>query len=126
MTSAKVALAKYRTELNNGRHQFFADEPVEIGGADSAPAPDELLEAALGSCSAITMKMYAERKGWALKTAEVNVTLKRANGKTILNRDIILDGELTNEQNERLVQIAKLCPVSKTLSGTIEMLTTLK
>ena len=80
MTSAKVSLAKYRTELNNGRHQFFADEPAELGGTDSAPAPDELLEAALASCSAITIKMYAERKHWALKTAEVSVTLERANG----------------------------------------------
>lgn len=126
MTLAKVALAKYRTELNNGRHQFFADEPVETGGADTAPAPDELLEAALASCSAITMKMYAERKGWALKTAEVSVTLEKANGKTTLNRNIVLDGDLTDEQKERLVQIAKHCPVSKTLSGTIEMLATLK
>ena len=126
MTSAKVSLAKYRTELNNGRHQFFADEPATVGGTDSAPAPDELLEAALASCSAITMKMYAERKGWPLKAAEVSVTLERANGKTTLNKEIIFDGELTDEQKERLLQIAKLCPVSKTLSGTIEMLTTLK
>ncbi len=126
MTSAKVLSEKYRTELNNGRHQFFADEPTSVGGADSAPAPDELLEAALASCSAITIKMYAERKSWPLKTAEVRVTLERANGITTLKRDIVLDGELTDEQKERLVQIAKLCPVSKTLSGTIETLTILK
>ena len=126
MTSAKVSSTKYRTALSNGRHQFFADEPISVGGTDSAPAPDELLEAALASCSAITIKMYAERKSWLLKSAEVSVTLERANGKTTLSRDIVLDGELTDEQKDRLVQIAKLCPVSKTLSGTIEMLTTLK
>lgn len=126
MTSAKVSSAKYRTELNNGRHQFFADEPAEIGGTDSAPSPDELLEAALASCSSITIKMYAERKGWLLTEGEVTVTLARMNGKTTMNREIALQGELSQEQKERLLQIAKLCPVSKTLSGEIEILSTLK
>ncbi|HNP23715.1 MAG TPA: OsmC family protein [Panacibacter sp.] len=126
MTSAKVSSAKYRTELYNGRHQFFADEPAEIGGADTAPAPDELLEAALASCSAITIKMYAERKGWTLAAAEVNVSLVRINGKTTIHREIALQGELDQEQKDRLLQIAKLCPVSKTLAGEIDILSTLK
>ncbi len=126
MTSAKVLSEKYRTELSNGRHKFFADEPASVGGSDTAPAPDELLEAALASCSAITIKMYAERKNWVLATAEVSVSLERINGNTTLSRTIFLEGELTDEQKQRLVQIAKLCPVSKSLSGTIEMFTTLK
>lgn len=126
MTSAKVSSAKYRTELNNGRHQFFADEPAVAGGADTAAAPDELLEAALASCSAITLKMYAERKEWPLDEAIVSVTLERINGKTVFHKEIILKGEISEEQRARLLQIVKHCPVSKTLSGSIEVISTLK
>jgi putative redox protein len=126
MTSATSSSAKYRTELNTGRHQFFADEPADIGGSDSAPAPDELLEAALASCSVITIQMYAERKNWPLQKAAVKVTLERTKERTIIYREVMVEGELSEEQQQRLLQIAKLCPVSKTLSGNIEMLSDLK
>lgn len=121
MTTASIATTKYRVRLDNGRHLFGADEPVEKGGEDTAPAPDELLEASLASCTVITLRMYADRKQWSLDGVEVAVKLERVEGKTIFTRDIKLSGNLDAEQKERLLQIAKLCPVSKTLSGSIEI-----
>lgn len=121
MTKASIATTKYQVKLENGRHVFAADEPVEQGGLDSAPAPDELLEAALASCTAITLRMYADRKQWPLESIDVNVTLERIEGKTVFSRNIYLKGNLDTEQKDRLLQIAKLCPVSKTLTGSIEV-----
>lgn len=125
MTTASIATTKYRVELDNGRHLFGADEPVEKDGQDTAPAPDELLEASLASCTAITLRMYADRKQWNLDGVEVEVTLERVEGKTVFTRNITFKGNLDNEQKERLLQIAKLCPVSKTLSGSIEINTSI-
>jgi len=125
MTKASIATTKYRVELDNGRHLFGADEPVEKDGQDTAPAPDELLEASLASCTAITLRMYADRKQWNLDGVEVEVTLERVEGKTVFTRNITFKGNLDDEQKERLLQIAKLCPVSKTLSGSIEINTSI-
>jgi len=121
MTNASIATTKYQVRLENGRHVFGADEPVAQGGTDLAPAPDELLEAALASCTAITLRMYADRKQWPLESIDVDVTLERIDGKTVFSRNIHLKGNLDQEQKDRLLQIAKLCPVSKTLSGSIEV-----
>lgn len=125
MTKASIATTKYRVELDNGRHLFGADEPVEKDGQDTAPAPDELLEASLASCTAITVRMYADRKQWNLDGVDVAVNLERVEGKTVFTRNITFKGNLDNEQKERLLQIAKLCPVSKTLSGSIEINTSI-
>lgn len=125
MTKASIATTKYRVQLDNGRHLFGADEPVEKDGQDTAPAPDELLEASLASCTAITVRMYADRKQWSLDGVDVAVNLERVDGKTVFTRNITLKGNLDMEQKERLLQIAKLCPVSKTLSGSIEINTSI-
>ena len=121
MTKASIATTKYQVRLENGRHVFGADEPVEQGGLDSAPTPDELLEAALASCTAITLRMYADRKQWPVESIDVEVALERTDGKTVFSRNIHLKGKLDQEQKDRLLQIAKLCPVSKTLTGSIEV-----
>lgn len=121
MTKASIATTKYQVRLENGRHVFGADEPKVQGGTDLAPAPDELLEAALASCTAITLRMYADRKQWPVESIEVTVDLERIDGKTVFSRNIQLKGDLGQEQKDRLLQIAKLCPVSKTLSGAIEV-----
>nr|WP_294988814.1 OsmC family protein [uncultured Sediminibacterium sp.] len=125
MTKASIATTKYRVQLDNGRHLFAADEPEEKGGQDTAPTPDELLEASLASCTAVTLRMYGDRKQWQLEGVEVDVKLERTEGKTVFTRNITLKGNLDTEQKERLLQIAKLCPVSKTLSGSIEMHTSI-
>ena len=121
MTKASIASTNYQVQLENGRHKFSADEPKDLGGADTAPAPDELLEAALASCTAITLRMYAERKAWMILSIEVSVSLERIEGKTFFTRQITIHGEVAEEQKQRLLQIAKACPVSKTLLGEIEI-----
>jgi len=121
MTTASIASSKYRLSLNNGRHSFFADEPISSNGTDTAPAPDELLEAALASCTAITLRMYADRKQWQVETIDVSVHLSRENGKTVFTKNIGVHGELNDEQKKRLEEIAKSCPVSKSLLGEVEI-----
>jgi putative redox protein len=123
MTTASIASTAYRAEIRNGRHELTADEPLNLGGGDTGPTPDELLEAALASCTAITLRMYANRKEWPVTGINVAVTLERKDGKTLFTRNIQIEGAIAQDQKERLLQIAKACPVSKTLSGPIEIST---
>ena len=121
MTTASIASTHYRVKLQNGRHEFLADEPKDIGGEDTGPAPDELLEASLASCTAITLRMYADRKKWPIAEIMVTVILERKDNKTIFSREIVLNGTVDEGQRQRLLEIAKACSVSKTLLGEIEI-----
>jgi putative redox protein len=102
-------------------HEVHADEPEENGGDDSAPSPQELLAASLASCTAITIEMYAKRKGWEIGDVSVDVDYEPAQRgsptkfKMVLN----LPKELPEEQRERLMQIAAKCPVHRTLEGEV-------
>jgi len=124
---AKSSDLPYVTEITVGTHRLFADEPVADGGADVGPTPHEILLSALGACTAITLRMYAQRKQWPLQ--EVNVQLAfgdaGAKGTTIIERDIQLVGALEDAQRERLLQIANSCPLHKILTGTVEIPTKL-
>jgi putative redox protein len=119
MTTANIGTDHYQVRLDDGRHEFGSDEPAENGGSDSAPSPDELMEAALASCTVITLRMYADRKQWPVIAINATVTLERTDSNTIFTRHIIIDGDITEEQRERMLQIASSCPVSKTLKGAI-------
>ncbi|MES2371925.1 MAG: OsmC family protein [Bacteroidota bacterium] len=121
MTTATIASTNYTVSLQNGRHEFLSDEPVEKGGVDAGPAPDELLEASLASCTAVTLRMYAERKKWPVAEIEVTVTLERIEKKTVFTKSIKVNGEIDDTQKQRLLEIAELCPVSRTLRGDIEI-----
>lgn len=121
MTTASIASTHYLVTLQNGRHEFLSDEPVDIGGEDAGPAPDELLEAALASCTAITLRMYAERKNWPVAEIQVTISLERVNTKTVFTRNIQVNGAIDETQRQRLLEIAKACPVSKTLLGELEI-----
>lgn len=121
MTTASIASTHYRVKLQNGRHEFAADEPMDKGGTDTGPAPDEILEASLASCTAITLRMYADRKEWKVTEIDVTVSFERIDNKTIFTRSIKVEGDIDETQRERLLQIAKVCPVSKTLLGEIEI-----
>lgn len=102
--------------IKAGRHEFVADEPIPLGGDDIGPAPYQLLKAALGACTAMTLRMYAERKKWPLDNVIVTLRHTRdANKQSVFERDIQLIGELDAEQRERLLEIADRCPVHKTL-----------
>jgi putative redox protein len=116
----------YATQLVVGHHHTVADEPVDLGGGDTGPAPDEILLSALGACTAITLRMYAERKQWPLEGVEVKLGYaERGKDKTVITRQVELRGKLDAGQRERLLQIANACPVHKILTGSVEIPTTL-
>jgi putative redox protein len=102
-------------------HSVTADEPREHGGEDSGPSPQELLAASLASCTAITMEMYAVRKGWHVGDIAVNVTYEPAQrgSPTRFKMKVEIPKELPEDQRERLMQIAAKCPVHRTLEGEV-------
>ena len=120
--------------------ELFPREPVdggewlELGGDDAGLSPYEFLLAALGSCTAITLRMYAKRKGWPLDDVQVELSHERMHAKDcqdcttedgqlgVIRRKVTLVGDLDAEQTERLHQIADRCPVHRTLTGTVEIL----
>lgn len=124
--TAAIASTPYTVRLGDDRgHQWLADEPAEQGGANAGPDPHRLLLSALGACTAITLKMYAERKGWPLDGVEValdfNPDGKPEDGSNQIRRRIAVHGKLDEQQRERLLQIANACPIHKVLSGEIRI-----
>ena len=116
---------RFRTEITTGGKKVIADEPEEIGGMDLGPAPGEFLMISLASCTAITLRMYADRKKWPLEKITVEVNFEKVDNKTIFTREVLLHGQLDDEQRNRLLQIANSCPVHKTLTNPIEIQTKL-
>jgi putative redox protein len=125
----------YRTEMRCREHSWIADEPKDLGGTDTGPTPNELLTSALGGCTSITVQMYARRKNWPLESVEVEVKHSKiaakdcedcdsTSGKVdIFERIIHLKGPLTDEQKDRMMQIADKCPVHRTLHGEVKIRT---
>jgi putative redox protein len=113
--------AKLRHEVTIGSHRVIADEPEENGGDGSGPSPQELLAASLASCTAITMELYAQRKGWEIGEVVVDVDYEPAQrgSPTKFEMNVRLPKELPQEQSERLLQIAAKCPVHRTLEGEV-------
>ncbi|RPF72667.1 alpha/beta fold hydrolase [Aurantiacibacter spongiae] len=136
--SVEVASAggKFAQWVRTGRHEFIADEPRSYGGGDYGPAPYDLLLAALGTCTSMTMQMYAQRKGMALDTVRIELEHSRdhhldcvdceAGGEAIqvIDRAIELTGNLTPEERTRLLEIADKCPVHRTIEGDLHIHTT--
>ena len=108
-------------EIEVGRHQLTADEPVTAGGTDSGPSPQEMLAASLASCSAITMELYAQRKGWDIGDVAVDVDYEPAQrgSPTKFRMAVRLPKELPEDQREKLMQIVAKCPVHRTLEGEV-------
>lgn len=130
MEDEKVAVATigndvYRTELTARKHRVIADEPEDVGGKDLGPRPGDFYRMSLASCTAITLRMYANRKNFEVKQIEVTVSTEEGEGKTILHTNIEISGTLDEAQRQRMLQIAKLCPVHKVLTNPIEIETTL-
>ena len=119
--SARRNGGKFRHEIDVRQHEMLADEPKEHGGEDAAPNPQELLAASLASCTAITMEMYAERKGWDIGEVVVDVDYEPAQrgSPTKFEMVVRLPKELPEEQREKLMQIAAKCPVHRTLEGEV-------
>jgi putative redox protein len=130
MTPEKTAVAtigtdSYYTTLESTVHTLHADEPMESGGMDRGPSPHDFLRMSLASCTAITLRMYANRKNFDVQQIQVNVRSEQVEGKTIFHRDVVITGNLDEVQRKRMLQIANACPVHKTLTNPIEIQTEL-
>jgi putative redox protein len=121
MRAIAIRTGKFEHEVRVREHRLVADEPDDAGGRDLGPSPEELLAAALASCTAITMQMYAERKGWDLTGAEVDCDYQPAERGRTTHFELILrlPESLTDEQVERLQVIAAKCPIHRTLDGEV-------
>lgn len=123
---------RFQNHVVVGEHVMLADEPRRVGGDDTGPTPYQFLNAALGTCSSMTMRMYAERKGWPLERATVTLHHEKGHAEDceacaegeernvdIIERRIRLEGPLDDEQRARLVEIADKCPVHRTLNRPV-------
>lgn len=131
--ATRVGPTGYRAEIHVRTHVLTADELVAAGGTDAGPTPYEYLLAALSGCMAMTLRMYADRKGWPLDRVEVRLRTEQSHesdcencataavGITNIERKVDLYGTLTDEQQQRLLQIADRCPVKQTLERGISI-----
>jgi putative redox protein len=121
----------YAQFVTAGHHVLGADEPETFGGRDTGPSPYEYVLAGLGACTAMTIRMYASHHGWPLHKTSVRLRHDKVaapDGKSKIdrfNRTIILEGDLTEEQRRRLLEIAERCPVSQTLQRSSFVISTL-
>ncbi|TKC77989.1 OsmC family protein [Trinickia terrae] len=118
---ASIGSVNYQVHLSDGAHTWLGDEPESAGGGNRGPEPTSLLLSSLGTCTAITLKMYAQRKEWPLDGVRVTLSLETGSQGTKISRDIDLEGALSAEQRERLLQIANACPLHKILTHPIEI-----
>ena len=130
-------LVRYVQNISVGPHVLQADEPTDSGGNDVGPNPYELLLSALGACTSMTLRMYAERKQWPLHGVQVRLAHSKIHAEDCLECDnkhgmldqidaeISLIGDLSEDQRQRLMEIADRCPVHRTLVSKIQIRTTL-
>jgi uncharacterized OsmC-like protein len=123
-------------QITSGKHRWSADEPAPLG-TDTGPSPYELLLAALGACTSMTLRLYAQRKQWDLQRVTVRLQHSRIHAEDCMecetrqgfldriDREIELSGNLDDEQKRRLVEIAEKCPVHRTLTSEINIRTSL-
>lgn len=125
---ATIGKQKYKTEIQAGNHIIIADEPEELGGGNLGFTPTELLESSLAACTAMTVRMYADRKGWDLEKVEIKVGFKRnmATGEVTFTKEIELFGNLQAEERERLLEMGSKCPIEKMITGKITVASYLK
>jgi putative redox protein len=127
----------FRTEVEVGGHHLVVDEPIAVGGADEGPTPYEMLLAGLGACTAMTLRIYADRRKWPLERALISLRHRKVHAQDcidcetkpakmdVVDRVITLEGSLTEEQRTKLLEIAERCPVQQTLGSKIQVNTKL-
>jgi putative redox protein len=137
VTVVEAGSGTYTQQITAGHHQLVADEPTPIGD-DAGPTPYDLLLAALGACTSMTLRMYADRKGWPLERVRVTLRHSRIHAKDCadcetsvgfvdqIDRDIELAGDLDDAQLQRLLQMADRCPVHQTLTSEVHITTSLR
>jgi putative redox protein len=131
--STRIDRRRFRTEVTARDHALVLDEPLHLGGTDTGATPYEHLLAALGACTAITLRMYADRKRWPLESVDVRLRTASSHerdcencaveevGVHRLERQVVFEGPLTEEQRQRLMTIADRCPVKQTLERGIRI-----
>lgn len=137
--TVRIGEEDYTSDIKSGVHQLIADEPKDYGGNDLGPSPYDYLLASLGSCTVMTLRMYADRKKWDLKEVKVHLDHSKTHAEDCnkceensnnkidsIERIIELDGDLDDEQRNRLLEIADKCPVHRTLNSEINIETKLK
>lgn len=129
---------KFLTQIQTGKHHLLADEPEDVGGDDMGPSPYQLLTSALGACTAMTVRMYADRKGWGIEELKVYVNHDKRHSDDCIDcesesskidhfdRLLEIEGDLDDSQLKRLLEIANKCPVHRTLESEVKVITTLK
>jgi len=137
VTVTETGTGTYTQQITAGRHQLVADEPLPIGD-DEGPNPYDLLMAALGACTSMTVRMYANRKGWRLDRIQVTLRHKRIHAQDCadcetkvgwvshIDRDIEITGEIDDSQRQQLMHIAERCPVHQTLTSEVDVATSLR
>lgn len=128
---ARTGPSGYATTVDVRGHRLLADEPLEVGGTDQGPTPYDLLVAALSACTSITLRMYADRKGWPLESITVRSRHDKIHARNCaecetrdgrvdqIEREIELVGDLDEAQRQRLLEIANRCPVHRTLHAEV-------
>lgn len=122
-TSVEIGKDLYRTEVKADKHLVIADEPIEVGGKNLGMNPNQFLLASLGTCTAMTLRMYADRKKWPVEKIKVDLTLDVVKSDlqqtSYIKRHISIEGDLTDEQKQRMLQIANQCPLHKILNNPV-------
>ncbi len=134
----ETGAGKYMNDIVAGDHTLRADEPVAVGGDDAGPNPYELLNASLGACTSMTLRMYADRKGWPLQRVTVRLSHEKTHAEDcetcdedekarvdVITRELVIEGELDADQRAKLLEIADKCPVHRTLHGPVVVRTKL-
>ena len=123
VTVTETGRGKYQVEARMGGKALLVDEPLSAGGLGSGPNPYDLLGAALGACTTMTIRLYANHKGWPLRRVETAVRHSRAglNARDRFELDIALEGDLGPEQRARILEVAERCPVHLTLTRGSEV-----
>lgn len=121
VATATIGTETYKTELKARTHTLIGDEPPDVGGKDLGPRPGDFLRMSLASCTAITLRMFANRKNMDVKQIVVTVSNGPTTDKTVFKTDIQITGSISEGDQERLIQIAKKCPVHKMLTNPIHI-----
>ena len=123
----------FRTEVGVGGHHLVVDEPVSVGGTDAGPSPYEMLLAALGACTSMTLRLYADKRRWPLERVRVTLQHRKIHAQDcadcdrkpakmdVVDRVVFLEGALSDEQRTKLLEIAERCPVHQTMQSKIEV-----